>query len=72
MSTDILIVDDESDIRNLISGILEDEGFSTRQASNSQMALEEIKIRSPSVILLDIWLEGNQTDGIKLLEIIKK
>ena len=72
MSTDILIVDDEADIRNLISGILEDDGYSTRQAANSQMALKEIKAQAPAVILLDIWLDGNQTDGLKLLEIIKK
>ena len=72
MSTDILIVDDETDIRNLISGILEDDGYSTRQAANSQMALKEIKAQAPSVILLDIWLDGNQKDGLKLLEIIKK
>ncbi len=72
MSSDILIVDDETDIRLLISGILEDEGFTARQAANAEQALNEVRSRAPSVILLDIWLEGSSLDGLQLLEAIHK
>jgi two-component system nitrogen regulation response regulator NtrX len=72
MSGDILIVDDEVDIRTLIAGVLEDEGFETRQAANSDQALREVRARAPAVILLDIWLEGSSMDGIDLLKAIKE
>lgn len=72
MSADILIVDDETDIRVLISGVLEDEGYTTRQAANAEQALDEVRARAPSVILLDIWLEGSSMDGMELLKAIKR
>ncbi|MDG2243766.1 MAG: sigma-54 dependent transcriptional regulator [Rhodospirillaceae bacterium] len=72
MSADILIVDDETDIRVLIAGVLEDEGYITRQAGNAERALEEVRARAPSVILLDIWLEGSSIDGMELLKAIKR
>ncbi|MEQ8510372.1 MAG: sigma-54 dependent transcriptional regulator [Rhodospirillaceae bacterium] len=71
MSADILIVDDEPDIRVMISGILEDEGYATRQASTADQALSEVRSRSPAVVLLDIWLEGSSMDGMDLLKAIK-
>ncbi len=69
---DILIVDDESDIRLLIGGILNDEGFSTRQAGSSDAALLALKARQPSMVILDIWLEGSRLDGMELLDEIRK
>ena len=72
MTADILIVDDEADIRLLIGGILEDEGYTARQAANADQALNEVRARSPSAILLDIWLEGSSLDGLQLLEAIHK
>lgn len=65
---DVLIVDDEKDIRELIAGILKDEGYSTRMAENSQNALEEIANRCPSLVVLDIWLKNSQLDGLEILE----
>jgi two-component system, NtrC family, nitrogen regulation response regulator NtrX len=72
MAADILIIDDEADIRGLIAGILEDEGFETRLAHNSDTALAEIGQRRPSLIILDIWLMGSKLDGLDLLNIIKE
>ncbi|MEB3703101.1 Sigma-54 dependent transcriptional regulator [Candidatus Bealeia paramacronuclearis] len=72
MEQDILIVDDEKDIRSLISGILEDEGYKTRTASDGQSALDEINKRQPHLLILDIWLGDPQYDGLKLLEMIRK
>lgn len=72
MALDILIVDDEADIRDLISGILDDEGYETRTAKDSDAALAEIEARRPSLIILDIWLQGSRLDGLELLEVIKK
>ena len=72
MVADILIVDDEADIRELISGILQDEGHETRLAHNSDSALAEIDARRPSLIVLDIWLQGSKLDGLELLQIIKE
>jgi two-component system, NtrC family, nitrogen regulation response regulator NtrX len=71
MAADILIVDDEADIRELISGILQDEGFETRLAHNSDAALSEISQRRPSLVVLDIWLQGSRMDGLDLLLEIK-
>ena len=71
MATDLLIVDDEADIRMLIAGILEDEGFETRMAGSSTEALEQLRSRPPGLIILDIWLQGSQMDGIELLQAIK-
>jgi two-component system nitrogen regulation response regulator NtrX len=72
MANDILIVDDEADIRDLVAGILEDEGFTTRTARDSDSALAEISNRRPNLIFLDIWLQGSKLDGLQLLEQIKK
>ena len=72
MASDILIVDDETDIRELIAGILEDEGFETRLASDSDTALVAIEERRPSMIVLDIWLQGSRMDGLELLNVIKE
>jgi two-component system, NtrC family, nitrogen regulation response regulator NtrX len=68
---DILIVDDEADIRMAVGGILQDEGYSTREAASSEQALEQIKVRAPSVVILDIWLEGSRLDGLQVLAAIK-
>ncbi|MGP9812970.1 nitrogen assimilation response regulator NtrX [Rhodopseudomonas sp. NSM] len=72
MANDILIVDDEADIRDLVAGILEDEGFTSRTARDSDSALAEIANRRPNLIFLDIWLQGSKLDGLQLLEQIKK
>jgi len=72
MSTDILIVDDEADIRDLVAGILEDEDYSTRAAGDSETALEAIDARCPSLVILDIWLQGSPRDGLDVLDIIKR
>jgi two-component system nitrogen regulation response regulator NtrX len=72
MATDILIVDDEPDIRELISDILKDEGYATRIASNSNEALHAMAERVPSVMILDIWLQGSELDGLGILEIVQK
>ncbi len=72
MIADILIVDDEEDIRDLVAGILEDEGHGARRAGNSDEALAAIEARRPQLILLDIWLQGSKLDGLQLLEAIKK
>lgn len=69
---DILIVDDEADIRTLTAGILEDEGYVTRAAENSDQALEQLSEREPSLVLLDIWLRGSKFDGLQILKKIKK
>lgn len=72
MAQDILIVDDEADIRSLVSGILEDEGFVTREAASDTQALELIETRRPNLVLLDIWLQGSHMDGLEILSSIKK
>ena len=72
MASDILIVDDEADIRDLVAGILDDEGFTTRTARDSDSALSEIANRRPSLVFLDIWLQGSKLDGLQLLEQIKR
>ena len=72
MLSDILIVDDESDIRDGVSGILSDEGHSTRTAGNSDEALAEIESRRPHLVFLDIWLQGSRLDGLQILQVIKE
>ena len=71
MAHDILVVDDEADIRMLICGVLEDEGYETRQAGNSAEALAAIRSRLPSLLVLDIWLQGSELDGIEILRIAR-
>src|SRR5436309_3127449 len=72
MASEILIVDDEADIRDLVAGILEDEGFVTRTARDSDTALAEIANRRPHLVFLDIWLQGSKLDGLQLLEQVKQ
>lgn len=72
MTHDILIVDDEADIRLQVAGILSDEGYKTREASSSELAIHEIAQRLPSLVILDIWLQGSKLDGLQLLEHIAK
>ena len=71
MAAEILIVDDEADIRDLVAGILEDEGYVARTARNSDDALASIVARRPNLIFLDIWLQGSKLDGLQLLDILK-
>ncbi len=72
MHTDILVVDDEKDIRELVAGILEDEGYTTRMAKDSDEAQAEIAARRPALVFLDIWLQGSEFDGLELLDIFHK
>lgn len=72
MASDILVIDDEQDIRELVCGILEDEGYATRKAADSDSALAVIAERKPSMVFLDIWLQGSRLDGLELLEEIRK
>ena len=71
MSNEVLIVDDEADIRDVLSDILTDEGYETRTASNSTQALESIHTRQPSLVILDIWLQGSELDGMEILDVLK-
>jgi two-component system, NtrC family, nitrogen regulation response regulator NtrX len=70
-ASDILIVDDEADIRELVAGILEDEGYETRTARDSDTALGAIGTRRPNLLFLDIWLQGSKLDGLQLLDSVK-
>ena len=72
MAHDIVVVDDEADIRMLISGVLEDEGYETRQAANSAEALAAIRTRLPTLLILDIWLQGSTLDGIDILKLVRQ
>src|ERR1700761_7908196 len=67
MAHDILIVDDEADIRMLIAGVLKDEGYATREAGDSTGALRELHARQPTLVVLDIWLQDSELDGIEIL-----
>jgi two-component system nitrogen regulation response regulator NtrX len=70
-TSEILVVDDEEDIRLMISGILQDEGYTTREAATGEDALEQVKTRAPSAVILDIWLENSTLDGLQVLSAIK-
>ncbi|WP_219893091.1 sigma-54-dependent transcriptional regulator [Aquisediminimonas profunda] len=72
MALDILIVDDEADIRELVAGVLEDDGYEARCAADSDSALAAIADRRPSLVLLDVWLKGSRLDGLDLLDEIKR
>ncbi|MGE3691773.1 MAG: sigma-54-dependent transcriptional regulator [Novosphingobium sp.] len=71
MALDILIVDDERDIRELVAGVLSDEGYDCRTAGDSGAALEAIDRQRPSLVLLDVWLHGSPMDGLEVLDAIK-
>ena len=72
MALEVLVVDDEADIRELVSGVLEDEGFTVRAAADSTAALEAIEERRPSLVLLDVWLQGSRLDGLQILQEVKR
>ena len=72
MASDILIVDDEEDIRELVAGILSDEGHGVRTAKDSDEALAAIASRRPHLVFLDIWLQGSRLDGLQVLEVAQK
>src|SRR4029077_12194065 len=72
MASDILIVDDEADIRELVAGILQDEGHGTRTARDSDDALAAVIARRPNLVFLDIWLQGSRLDGLQLLDSLKQ
>ncbi|MBI1250082.1 MAG: response regulator [Alphaproteobacteria bacterium] len=71
MASDILVIDDEADIRELVSGILEDEGHVVRTARDGDEALDAVRRRRPSLAILDIWLQGSRIDGLELLSLLK-
>ena len=71
MALEVLVVDDEADIRELVSGVLEDEGYAVRTAADSSQTLDAIEDRRPSMVLLDVWLQGSRLDGLQLLQEIK-
>ncbi|MBB4856792.1 two-component system nitrogen regulation response regulator NtrX [Novosphingobium chloroacetimidivorans] len=71
MPIEILIVDDERDIRELVAGVLSDEGFECRTAGDSESALSALDTRRPSLVLLDVWLHGSAMDGLEVLDAIK-
>jgi two-component system nitrogen regulation response regulator NtrX len=72
VTSDILIIDDEEDIRELVAGILQDEGHGARTAGNSDDAIATIRARRPNLVFLDIWLQGSRLDGLQLLDMIKE
>ncbi|MFL6722280.1 MAG: sigma-54-dependent transcriptional regulator [Sphingomonas sp.] len=72
MALEVLVVDDEADIRELVSGVLEDEGYAVRAAADSTQTLDAIEERRPSMVLLDVWLQGSKLDGLQLLQEIKQ
>src|SRR5689334_23269953 len=72
MALEVLVVDDEADIRELVSGVLEDEGYAVRAAADSSATLDAVEERRPSMVLLDVWLQGSKLDGLQLLQEIKR
>ena len=72
LTSDILVVDDETDIRALIKGILNDEGLSVREAANADETLKTIALRRPTLVILDIWLSGSSMDGMQILQHIRR
>src|ERR1700751_4004818 len=68
MAHDILIVDDEADIRMLIAGVLKDEGYATREAADTAQTFAAIQARQPTLVILDIWLQGGGLEGIEILK----
>ena len=72
MTLEILVVDDERDIRELVAGVLSDEGYECRTSGDSAGALVEIDRKRPSLVLLDVWLHGSPMDGLEVLDAIKQ
>ncbi|HEY7852659.1 MAG TPA: response regulator, partial [Caulobacteraceae bacterium] len=71
MTGDVLVVDDEADIRELVAAILTDDGYQVRTAKDSETALAAIRARKPSLMVLDIWMSGGGMDGLELLDVVK-
>src|ERR1700710_879775 len=71
MAADILVVDDEADIRELVAGILADEGYGVRTAADSESALASLGARKPALLVQDIWMQGGGLDGLELLDLVK-
>src|SRR5260221_3725420 len=71
MASDVLVVDDEADIRELVAGILADEGYAVRTANDSESALAAVRARKPALLILDIWMAGGGMDGLELLDLVK-
>jgi two-component system nitrogen regulation response regulator NtrX len=71
MAADVLVVDDEADIRELVAGILTDEGYAVRTATDSESALAAVKLRKPALLILDIWMQGGGMDGLELLDLVR-
>ena len=67
----VLVVDDEPDIRELIAGVLEDDGHGVRTAATAEKAIEEVRRRTPSLVVLDVWLQGSDMDGLSVLKYLK-
>ncbi len=72
MSGDVLVVDDEQDIRELVAGILEDEGYEVRSAAGADEAMAQMRARAPALVILDVWLQGSSMDGLELLDEIRR
>lgn len=72
MALDVLIVDDEADIRTMVAGILSDEGYETRVAGDADSALQAVSDRVPALLILDIWLQGSRLDGLELLDVMSE
>ena len=72
VSADVLVVDDEADIRELVAGILEDEGYRVRTAADANAALAVVRARKPAIVVLDIWMQGGGLDGLELLDVLKE
>lgn len=72
MADDILIVDDEADIRSVVAGVLEDEGYKTREAGDGEAALAAVHARAPNLVILDIWLQGSRYDGMEVLGLLRQ
>jgi len=72
MASDVLVVDDEADIRELVAGILTDEGYDVRTANDSESALAAFRARKPALLILDIWMQGGGMDGLELLDMVKE
>jgi two-component system nitrogen regulation response regulator NtrX len=72
MTAEILVVEDEADIRELVAGILQDEGYATRTAAGSADALAAVRARAPTLVILDVWLKGSELDGLEILSVLKE
>ncbi|ACT59348.1 nitrogen assimilation response regulator NtrX [Hirschia baltica] len=72
MAFEILVVDDETDIRELVGGILEDEGYKVRTAADAKQSMDAVRERAPNLVLLDVWLKGSEFDGLEILSMLKE